>query len=37
MMTLIETANKIGILGRRVEPNDKQDIIKLLKEFDITL
>ena len=32
-----ETANKIGILGRKVEPNDKQDIIKLLKEFDITL
>ena len=30
-----ETANKIGILGRKVEPNDKQDIIKLLKEFDI--
>ena len=32
-----DTANKIGILGRKVEPNDKQDIIKLLKEFDITL
>ena len=32
-----EAANKIGILGRKVEPNDKQDIIKLLKEFDITL
>ena len=32
-----ETANKIGILGRKVEPNNKQDIIKLLKEFDITI
>lgn len=29
------TANEIGILGRRVEPNSKQDIIKMLNEFNI--
>lgn len=29
------TAKKLGILGRRVEPNSKDDIIKLLNEFDI--
>lgn len=29
------TANEIGILGRRVKPNSKQDIIKMLNEFNI--
>lgn len=29
------TANKIGILGRRVEPNSKKDIVNLLNEFNI--
>lgn len=33
----IEVANKIGILGRRVEPNNPQDIIKLLEEFEIKI
>ena len=28
-------ANELGILGRRVEPNSKKDIIKLLNEFNI--
>ena len=31
------TANELGILGRRVEPNSAKDIIKLLNEFDIKL
>lgn len=32
-----ETANKIGILGRRVIPNDCNDICNELKEFNILL
>ena len=28
-------ANELGILGRRVDPNSKKDIIKLLNEFNI--
>lgn len=32
-----DTANKIGILGRRVEPNSKKDVIKLLNEFNIKI
>ena len=31
------TANKLGILGRRVEPNSEKDIIKLLNEFNIKI
>lgn len=31
------TANRLGILGRRVEPNSKVDIIKLLNEFNIEI
>ena len=31
------TANKLGILGRRVEPNSEKDIIKLLAEFSIKI
>ncbi len=31
----LETANKLGILGRRVKPNDSQDILALLKEYKI--
>ena len=31
------TANELGILGRRVEPNSKRDIIKLLNEFNIEI
>ena len=30
-----ETANKIGIKGRRVIPNSKEDILCLLKEYDV--
>ena len=32
-----ETANKIGILGRKVKPNSKKDIIKLLNEFNVKI
>ena len=32
-----DTANKIGILGRRVEPNSKKDVIKLLNEFNVKI
>ena len=32
-----ETANKIGILGRRVKPNSKKDIIKMLNEFNVKI
>ena len=32
-----ETANRIGIKGRRVEPNSKEDILKLLFEYDISI
>lgn len=31
------TANKLEILGRRVEPNSEKDIIKLLAEFNIKI
>ena len=31
----LETANKIGILGRRVKPNDSQDVLNLLEEYKI--
>ena len=31
------TANELGILGRRVEPNSKKDVIKLLNEFNIDI
>ena len=30
-----ETANRLGILGRRILPNDYNDIMKLLKEYDV--
>lgn len=30
-----DTANALGILGRRVEPNSKRDVIKLLNEFNV--
>ena len=32
-----DTANKIGILGRRVKPNSKKDIIKMLNEFNVKI
>ncbi len=32
-----DTANKIGILGRRVEPNSKKDVIMLLNEFNVKI
>lgn len=32
-----DTANKIGILGRRVIPNEPKDVIKLLDEFEINI
>lgn len=31
-----DTANKIGICGRKVIPNSYEDIIKLLNEYEIT-
>lgn len=31
------TANKLGILGRRVEPNSSEDIKKMLKEYNIEI
>lgn len=33
----IDIANEIGILGRRVIPNNNKDILKLLEEFGIEL
>lgn len=33
----IVTANQIGIKGRRVEPNNSFDILKLLKEYQINI
>ena len=30
-----ETANKLGILGRKVKPNDSQDVLTLLAEYKI--
>ena len=30
-----ETANKIGIQGRRIVPNQLEDIINLLSEYDV--
>ena len=32
-----ETANKLGILGRRVIPNDYNDIKRELEEFGVTI
>ena len=32
-----QTANKIGIKGRRVKPNSKEDIMNLLNEFNVEL
>ena len=32
-----ETANKLGILGRRVKPNDSQDVLNLLEEYHIEI
>lgn len=32
-----ETANKLGINGRRVLPNDSEDVLKLLEEYNIKL
>ena len=31
----LETANRLGILGRRVKPNDSQDVLTLLEEYKI--
>ncbi len=33
----IHTANKIGIFGRRVIPNETKDVVKLLDEFEIKI
>lgn len=33
----LETANRLGILGRRVNPNDSQDILTLLREYKIEI
>lgn len=33
----LKTANKLGIKGRRVLPNDSKDVLKLLKEYNINL
>ena len=32
-----ETANRLGILGRRVKPNDSQDVLNLLEEYHIEI
>ena len=32
-----ETANRLGILGRKVKPNDSQDVLTLLKEYKIEI
>ena len=33
----LKTANKLGIKGRRVLPNDSKDVLKLLEEYNIKL
>ena len=33
----LETANRLEILGRRVKPNDSQDVVTLLKEYKIEI
>lgn len=33
----LETANRLGILGRKVNPNDSQDVLRLLKEYKIEI
>ena len=33
----LETANRLGILGRKVKPNDSQDVLILLKEYKIEI
>ena len=33
----LETANRLGILGRKVKPNDSQDVLILLKEYEIEI
>lgn len=33
----LETANRLGILGRKVKPNDSQDVLKLLEEYKIEI
>ena len=33
----IYTANKIGILGRKVLPNNSEDVLKLLNEFEVKI
>ena len=33
----LETANRLGILGRRVKPNDSQDVLTLIKEYKIEI
>ena len=32
-----ETANRLGILGRRLKPNDSQDVLNLLEEYHIEI
>ena len=32
-----QTANRIGIKGRKVKPNSKEDIMNLLNEFNVEL
>ena len=33
----LETANRLGVLGRKVKPNDSQDVLTLLKEYKIKI
>lgn len=33
----LETANRLGILGRKVKPNDSQDVLALLEEYKIEI
>ncbi len=33
----LETANRLGILGRRVKPNDSQDVLTSIKEYKIEI
>ena len=33
----LETANRLGVLGRKVKPNDSQDVLTLLKEYEIEI
>ena len=33
----LETANKLGILGRKVKPNDSQDVLALLEEYKVEI